>query len=364
MTIPTKGHAHGPAPLGLLRGGDGGTSHGPLGGLWDDGGWTPGPIGLLWDRDKQPQSQPSGAATKAAGKMTPMPPPANDGLSKDVHIVTGPLFNPPKKIPSEKEVLQAPNISNCYLAAMLAAHAFTPNGRTFIQNMVTETAGNVLTDLSGIKQALSNPGADTLASNRFFTVKLPGTVRFKLPSHTDRPSGAVTASDGALELTGGSLDVSDVLYTNDSDHNWSILYLSDPVDHTIWAAVIEKAVAVRMGGYQNFDALRWNDADKTGIPVNNVWEMVTGSSPGGFAITPQTSPSAITDAAKASVNVPTIAATQENIPSGSSLPSHHGLAMWGLKDGKLRLYDPAEAKEIFISADDFRKGGVIAILHT
>ena len=104
-----------------------------------------------------------------------------------------------------------------------------------------------------------------------------------------------------MELTGGSLDVSDVLYTNDSDHDWSILYLSDPVDHTIWAAVIEKAVAVRMGGYQNFDALHWNDSDKTGIRVNDVWEMVTGNQPGGIAIAAQTSLSAITDAAKASV---------------------------------------------------------------
>ena len=361
MTLPIKGHSHGPTPLGLLRGGDGGTSHGPLGALWDEGGWAPGPIGTLSDR--QSQSQPSGVVTKAAGKTTPMPLPAKDGLSKDVHVVTGPLFSPPKKIPSYKEVLQAPNISNCYLAAMLAAHAFTPDGQTFIKNMVSQTSGNVLTDLSGVKQSLSNPGGDTLASNRFFTVKLPGTVRFKLPSHTDRPSGAVEGAKGTLELTGGSIDVSDVLYTNDSDHDWSILYLSDPVGHTMWAAVIEKAVAVRIGGYQNFDALRRRD-DGSGLSVNDVWEMVTGLKPGGFEINPDTSPSAITDAAKASVHLPSIAATKENVPSNSALPSHHGLAMLGLQDNKIRLYDPAEAKEILISPADFRGGGVIAILHT
>jgi hypothetical protein len=316
----------------------------------------------LWDR--QTQSQPSGAVTKSAGKTTPMPPPASDGLSKDVHVVPGPLFNPPKKIPSNKEVLQAPNISNCYLAAMLAAHAFTPDGRTFIQNMVTETAGNVLTDLSGIKQALSNPAGDTLASNRFFTVRLPGTVRFKLPSHIDPPSGAVQAPGGALELRGGSIDVSDVLYTNDSDRSpWPPIYLSDPVDQTIWAAVIEKAIAVRIGGYQNFDALRLRD-DGSGISVNSVWEMVTDLKPGVLEISPSTSPTAITDAAKASVRVPSIAATKENVPSNSALPSHHGLAMLGMKGEKMRLYDPAEGKEILISPDDFRKGGVIAILHT
>ena len=99
MTIPIKGHSHGPAPLGLLGGG--GTTHGPLGGLWDDGGWAPGPIGLLWDRDKQPQSQPSGAVTKAAGKTTRMPLPAKDGNPKDVHAVKSwPLFDPQKKIPA------------------------------------------------------------------------------------------------------------------------------------------------------------------------------------------------------------------------------------------------------------------------
>lgn len=362
MTLPIKGHSHGPAPLGLLRGGDRGTAHGPLGGLWDDGGWAPGPIGLLWDQQSSPPA--SGTVTKAAGKMTPMPLPAKDDISKDVHVVGGPRFDPQKKVPSFTEVVQAPNISNCYLAAMLAAHAFTPNGRSFIDGMVQEHAGSVQTDLSGIKQALSNPGGDTLASNRFFTVKLPGTVRFKLPPHIDRPSGAVQAPNGALELTGGSIDVSDVLYTNDSDRApWPPIYLSDPVDHTIWAAVIEKAVAVRMGGYQNFDDLRLRD-DGSGMSVNDVWEMVTGRKPGGFEVTPGTLPAAITDAAKASVHLPSIAATKENVPSNSALPSHHGLAMLGLKDGKIRLYDPAEAKEILISAADFRSGGVIAILHT
>jgi hypothetical protein len=316
---------------------------------------------LLWDQQSNPPA--SGTVTKAAGKTTTMPLPAKDGLSKDVHVVTGSLFSPPKKIPSHTEVLQAPNISNCYLAAMLAAHAFTPDGRTFIQNMVSETPGNVLTDLSGIKQALSNPAGDTLTSTRFFTVKLPGAVRFKLPPGIDRPSGAVKAPGGAWELAGGSIDVSDVLYTNDSDHDWSILYLSDPVGHTMWAAVIEKAVAVRIGGYQNFDALRRGD-DGSGLSVNDVWEMVTGLKPGGFEINPDTKPPAIIDAAKASVHLPSIAATKENLPVHSALPSHHGLAMLGLKDGKIRLYDPAEGKEILISAADFQSGGVIAILHT
>ncbi len=272
MTIPTKGHAHGPAPLGLLRGGDGGTPHGPLGGLWDDGGWAPGPIGLLWDR--QSQSQPAGAVTKAAGKMTRMPPPAKDGNPKDVHVVLSPRFNPQTKVPSFTEVKQAENIANCPVAAILAAYAFTSVGRPIIQSMISETSGKVLTDLTGLPAGtLSNPPGDTLTSARYFTVNLPGAVRVDLTG-ADKLPGAVEVSGkpGIFDLPGGSIDVSDVLYTNDGDRDsWSLIYLRDPDGHTIWAAIIEKAIAVRLGSYENLDALN--------ISANDFWNIVTGAQP-------------------------------------------------------------------------------------
>jgi hypothetical protein len=347
MTLPIKGHSHGPAPLGLLRGGDGGTAHGPIGTLWDDGGWAPGPIGILWDQ--QPQSPPSGAVTKAAGKMTPMPLPANDKISKDVHTVLSPRFDPQTKIPSYTEVKQAENIANCPVAAILAAYASTAVGRPIIQNMISETSGKVLTVLSGLPGGtLSNPPGATLTSARYFTVNLPGAVRVQL-SGKDKLPGAVPVSgkSDTFDLPGGSIDVSDVLYTNDGDgESWSVIYLRDQDGHTIWASIIEKALAVRLGSYENFDALN--------ISANDFWNMITGAQPAVISINQNTPLNIITDAAKASATVPTIGASKET--GTKSVTEFHGFAMLGFKDGKIRLYDAEKLKdrEIPISPAAFR----------
>jgi hypothetical protein len=344
MTIPTKGHAHGPAPLGLLRGGDGGTPHGPLGGLWDDGGWAPGPIGTLWDRQSQPAT---GTVTKAAGKTTPMPLPAKDGNSKDVHVVRSPLFDPHKKVPAYTEVKQAENIANCPVAAILAAYASTKVGQPIIQNMLSETSGKVLTDLSGLPAGtLSNPPGGTLTSARYFTVKLPGAVRVQL-SGTDKLPGAVQVSgkSDTFDLPGGSIDVSDVLYTNDGDgDSWSLIYLRDPGGQTIWASIIEKALAVRLASYENFDALN--------IHAEDFWNMITGAQPTIIEIKQSTPLNVITDAVKASVNVPTVGASKDT--GTKHVSEFHGFAMLGFKDGKIRLYDAEKAKEIPISPEAFR----------
>jgi hypothetical protein len=355
MTLPIKGHSHGPAPLGLLRGGDGGTAHGPLGGLWDEGGWAPGPIGLLWDRDKPPQSQPSGAVTKAAGKTTPMPLPAKDNNPKDVHVVLSPLFDPHKKVPAYTEVKQAENIANCPVAAILAAYVSTTVGRPIIQNMVSETSGNVQTDVSGLKQLLTNPPpGGTLTSARYFTVKLPGAVRVQL-SGTDKLPGAVEVSGkpNTFDVPGGSIDVSDVLYTNDGDgDSWSLIYLRDPGGHTIWASIIEKALAVRLGSYENFDALN--------ISANDFWNIVTGAQPAVIEIKANTPLKVITDAVQASATVPSIGASKDS--GTKSVTEFHGFAMLGFKNGKIRLYDAEKATEIPITPENFRDD-FKAILH-
>ena len=66
-------------------------------------GRVPGPIGLvLWDKKSNAPAQ--GNVTKAA-KMTKMPPPTKDSDSKDVHVVTLPLFNYSKNIPSPDDVM-------------------------------------------------------------------------------------------------------------------------------------------------------------------------------------------------------------------------------------------------------------------
>jgi hypothetical protein len=345
MTLSIKGHAHGPAPLGLLRGGDGGTAHGPLGGLWDDGGWAPGPIGTLWDRQSQPPA--SGTITKAAGKMTPMPLPAKDGNPKDVHVVLSPRFDPQTKAPSYTEVKQAENIANCPVAAILAAYAFSKLGRPIIPNMISETSGKVLTDLSGLPaDTLSNPPGKTPTSARYFTVNLPGAVRVQLAAGDTLPGAVpVSGKPNTFDLPGGSIDVSDVLYTNDGDgDSWSLIYLRDPGGKTIWASIIEKALAVRLGSYENFDAL--------GISANDFWNMITGVQPGVIEIKPNTPLNVITDAVQASVNAPSIGASKD---SGTKLVAEfHGFAMLGFKNGKINLYDAEKATEIRITPENFR----------
>ena len=88
MTLQFNGDARTPGPLGRFPGAVGGR--------------VPGPIGrTLWD--KQTPSPTPGAVAKAA-KMTTMPPPTKDQDSKDVHVVTLPLYNSSKKGPAYDEV--------------------------------------------------------------------------------------------------------------------------------------------------------------------------------------------------------------------------------------------------------------------
>jgi hypothetical protein len=334
MTI--RGHSQVPGPLGLSRSGDGGRVTGPAGAFWDggrvpdpagtwwdDGGWAPQPIGTLWDKQSNPPAV--GPATKAV-KTTIMPAPTNDQNSKDVHVVLLPLFNPKTNVPSFTEVKQAPEIANCPVASMLAALASTPDGQKLIHSMLTETPGNVVTDLSAIKAGiLSNPPGPMLSSNRYFTVKLGD----------------------------GPVDVSDVLYTDDHDSGWSPLYLRDPGDQTMWASVIEKALAVKLGSFENFDALN--------ITANEFWRKITGATPSQTEIKPDTPLSTITNAVKASARVPSIAASKGQpgndmpLTGGKFLTANHGFALLGFEGDKIRLYDPAEAKTLLISIADFRQ---------
>jgi hypothetical protein len=130
--------------------------------------------------------------------------------------------------------------------------------------MVSEKSGNVLTDLSGVPlTTLSNPPpGKTISSSRFFTVK----------------------------LAGGSIDVSDVLFTDDHDSGWSPFYMRDPTDQSIWTAIIEKALAVKLKSYENYDALDIN--------ANDFWEKITGVAPGVIEIKADTPLTTITDAAR------------------------------------------------------------------
>ena len=317
MTVIAKHYTSAPTPFGLSSGIAQGRTPGPLGtspGMV--GGKQANPIGrTLWDKQS---TSPAPSPTKAV-KKTVMPPPTKDQDSKDVHVVTLPLFNSSKKVPSYTEVKQAPGIANCPVAAVLAAFAFTSAGRTTIQGMISETPDNVSTDVSGVSASLSNPPAgSTLISARFFTVKL---------------------GDGTIE-------VSDVLYTDDHDAGWSPIYIRDPNDQSIWAAIIEKALAVQLKSYENFDALN--------ISANDFWKKITGVAPGGIEIKVDTPLATITDAAKASITRPTIAASKPDGTDVKLVTPFHGYAMIGLQGSSIKLYDPAKATTLLISPADFR----------
>jgi len=247
-----------------------------------------------------------------------MPPPLAFESGVDVHAVTWHLF---KKDPAFKEVQQAPGINNCPVASILAAMAFTAVGQAYIKQLVPEKAGNVLTDLSSVPPGtLSNlPPGPTISSSRYFAVKLPG----------------------------GSIDVSDVLYTDDHDLGWSPFYMRDPDrdDPSIWAAIIEKALAVKLKGYQTFN---------TDITANDFWEKITGVRPGVIEIKANTPLETITDAARASTSVPSIGASKPDRADVKFVSNFHGFAMLGLQGSKIQLYDPAKAETLLISPADFR----------
>lgn len=275
---------------------------------------TQGSVNAL--RRIQPNQVPGAAGT---AKITIMPAPANDGATKDVREVTYPRFSS-HGFPSLEEVKQAPNISNCPVASILAAHAFTAVGRTFINGLLpAPTAVSVVTDVSGLPpNTLDNPPpGNKVTSSRFFTVKLPGVP----------------------------IEVSDVLYT-DTATNWSLIYMSDPSEQSIWAAIIEKALAVQIGSYENFDALP--------LTANDWWKKITGVLPGIFTVDASTPLTKITNAANASTTVPTIGASKEGLPIGNVVTGFHGYSMLGMQGSKVHLYDPAKAIKILISPAKFR----------
>lgn len=304
MIDQPKGGARIPGPLGA--------SPGSLGGR------VPGPVGrTLWDKKTQAAQ---GAVTKAV-KTTVMPLPTNDHDNKDVHPVAFALYNSKKKGPAFDDIKQAPSIANCPVASILAALASTSVGRDFIQGIVTETSASVDTDLSGIPpNTLSNPPTgNTIRSSRYFTVTLGRD----------------------------SIEVSDVLYTDDHDRGWSPLYLRDPNDEALWGSVIEKALAVQLKSYENFDAVD--------IKANAFWKMITGVDPGVIEIKADTPFSTITVAAKAATSVPSIAASKPVLPEGGKVSPFHGFAMLGVQGSDLVLYDPAKATKIVVSLGEFRE---------
>jgi hypothetical protein len=246
-----------------------------------------------------------------------MPPPAAGDETYYTHEFPEKLFS--KGGPVVLDVQQGA-LAVCPLASILAALAHTANGRKHIQAIITEHSTVVETDLSVIAAKLGSSPKDKIVTNRYF---------------------AVTLAKQAIE-------VSDVLYTDDADRNWSPIYMKLPTE-ALWPCVIEKAFAVHMGSYE--------ELDKEGVTVNKLWKVLVGADPQGFAITDKTDLSKIKSAAQAAPGLPTIGASRDDAQVGEQskgkVSSWHGYAVLGLRGSNIELYDPYH-KKLELTLAEFR----------
>jgi hypothetical protein len=251
-------------------------------------------------------------APTAAVKMLKMPPPAKDNATKNVHAMTEDLFNQNK--PAVADIKQG-GLANCPLASILAALANTPSGRERIRALVVPKTAVVETDVSDAGELASPPPGNKVLSNRYFVVTLGGK----------------------------SIEVSDVLYTDDADRNWSPIYMKMPTN-ALWGPIVEKAYAVKEKSYENLD-----DTEKLTAQV--VWKAVVGKEPKTTEITDDTDLSKIRALAAASGTVPAIGASRDN---ATKVSNWHGFAILSVEGSTIELYDPMKAKKLKISLKDFR----------
>src|SRR5205823_6528584 len=125
-----------------------------------------------------------------------------------------------KGTPALEDVEQG-SLANCPLAAVLAALAYTPDGRKHLLGLVQEHSGTVETDLSAVADQLDEPPppGKKITTSRYFGVTLGGKT----------------------------FEVSDVLYTDEArDPNPK--YMRSP-KQVFWPCAIEKAYAEKEGSY-------------------------------------------------------------------------------------------------------------------
>jgi Calpain family cysteine protease len=295
MALQHKG-AQLPGPLGRSDAGIGGRLPGPLG------------FRLVWVA--------APGAVAQVKKTLKMPPPASGDESYYVHSFTSKLYN--KGGPAVVDVQQGA-LAVCPIAAILAALAHTASGRKHIESVIGEHSGVVETDLAAVAGKL-NGANSKIVTNRYFAVTL-GKKTF---------------------------EVSDVLYTDDADRNWSPLYMKEPTE-ALWACIIEKAFAVQMGSYE--------ELDREGTTLNHFWKILLGTDPKVLPVTDDTDLSKIKSIAAAASNVPTVGASRDDPKVGEQsrgkVSSWHGYAILGLRGSNIELYDP-HRKKLELSLAEFR----------
>lgn len=220
-----------------------------------------------------------------------------------------PLYEKP---PDYDQVLQR-GIPNCYLAATLAAMANTNDGRGQIAQMIRLQKGAVITickkyDSQGVQPE------ERLQSDRWFT------VAFKRKS----------------------VEVSDVLYHNDSDSSPNLVYMTTPYpDKALWGAIIEVAYAKLKGGYDNISASTDTAA------VNSFLDEFSAVK---WDILDPANDKAIKERCKSAGKRAVFIATRST--NTKILTPWHGYAVLGMEGTTVKLWDPLEGKSEMIEFKD------------
>jgi hypothetical protein len=269
----------------------------------------------------QQQSQGSGgggSGTAQATKTYILPDPETgpwSGLKGRVpRVSTLPLYEK-GKAPSYDQIRQQ-NIGNCYLGATLAAMANTRDGRSQIVKMITPQNGAITTICKEYDSDNKSGPEQRLTSNRWFT------VTFKQQS----------------------VEVSEVLYHTDSDHNPNLMYMTTPNgDRALWGAIVEVAYAKLKGGYDNIGAPR--------VTVNTFLDEFSAVK---WAILDPAKDKNVALIKKACKNARNRAAFIATKSEGVKILPHawHGYAVLGMSGEKVKLWDPLDVKAVEIEFKD------------
>lgn len=310
------GHLRIPGPIGM--------SAGP------GTGRIPGSLGL--GGGVSPASSPQASSPK----LLPMPNPAGDGKTKVASDMAWKLF--PGKVALGQ--VQQQTLLDCTVGALLAAHAHTEAGRKMIRRMIVEHGVAVETDLSNLPDGVQIPvdkeektGADEKAG---------------VP---ERPKKRVSSRYFTVRLGGKSVEVSPVLYTDES-RNPEPVYMSSP-NNALWPCLVEKAYAQMLGDYGNLNAPFERNA-------NMIWEDVTGVAPDAFEVATATDDK-ILQAAKRATRVPTIAASTEATTTESNLQGFHGFVLLGMAAKSLQVYDPSALETTSLTVKQFRANFTVVL---
>src|SRR4029077_11074768 len=130
-----------------------------------------------------------------------------------------------------------------------------------------------------------------------------------------------------------SIDVSDVLYHDDSDRNPNLMYMTTPNgDRALWGAIVEVAYAKLKGSYQNIGG--------GNVTVNTFVDEFSAVK--WTILVPAKDKAPIKKACKDAGNRAAFIATKSE--STKILTSWHGYAVLGMSGKSVKLWDPGHGK--------------------